>query len=390
MSAFCLESFTAQAPDPVATTNLLLLVISAQLANSTTAPASESLGDAFLPERSAVQTNVLYFVSLVLALSVSSVCILGKQWIRELQRDTAGSSFDAVRIRQARFDAFQSWKVPQILATLPVILQAALLLFFAGLLDQLWHSDDYTTAVAVSAIVTLTVFVVIATTVLPAYGCGLYLREKFTPFRSPQAWVIFIAYQRILQVFATFRVARSWAEYDTFFLATENEHSDVAPVTSVHRALRWVSEHFRNAGHVEKSLFWCLQSPEVTSILQLNRKELGLYVLCMYSSQHFQTHFAAVNYDLGNVGNVRGRFQAELLIKDANAAIEIAAVEPDTHRLQELWGRERALKVACVTVERVCDELCTFLRVGIDPQHDYRERKEQKGKHSKRLFPQTS
>ena len=36
-----------------------------------------------------------------------------------------------------RFEALQIWRLPQILAALPVVLQAALLLFFAGLLTQL-------------------------------------------------------------------------------------------------------------------------------------------------------------------------------------------------------------------------------------------------------------
>lgn len=141
MTAFCTESFSSLSPDPAETTNTLLFIISQQLANTSVAQAPISSTNVFHPKSSDAQINVLYFISLTLALSVSSVCILGKQWIREYQRDIAASACDSVRVRQARFDALYRWKVPQILAALPVILQAALMLFFTGLLVQLWNTE---------------------------------------------------------------------------------------------------------------------------------------------------------------------------------------------------------------------------------------------------------
>ena len=86
--------------------------------NFPTPPASNATAVNFHPTKSNAQLNVLYFVGLVLALSVSSVCIL----IRESQRDIPATACDAIRLFQIRFDALQVWEVRQTLATLPVVL----------------------------------------------------------------------------------------------------------------------------------------------------------------------------------------------------------------------------------------------------------------------------
>jgi len=115
-------------------TNVFLVALFQQLANSSSPVAAFSMVEDFTPSTHDVCVNVLYFISLALALFVSSVCILGKQWIREYQKDLSVSTQDAVRARQARFDSLEAWKVPQIMAALPVIFLVALLLFFTGLL----------------------------------------------------------------------------------------------------------------------------------------------------------------------------------------------------------------------------------------------------------------
>ena len=112
VTAFCSDAFQALSQNPSDTTNALLFVISQQLANSTLPSAASLAVEGFVPAKHDVQTNVLYFVSLVLALSISAVCILTKQWIREYQRDPPVSAQDAVRIRQMRFDSLEKWLVP--------------------------------------------------------------------------------------------------------------------------------------------------------------------------------------------------------------------------------------------------------------------------------------
>jgi len=163
------------------------MAISLQLSNPSSPVADISVVTSFTPNAYDVQTNALYFISLTLALSVSSICILGKQWIREYLKDIAVSPCDAARIRQMRFDSLHAWKVPQIIAALPVILLVALMLFFAGLLVQLWNISDKTTAATVLVIVALTVLLIVVTTIVPACISVRHDHSAFAPFRSPQA-----------------------------------------------------------------------------------------------------------------------------------------------------------------------------------------------------------
>jgi len=215
----------------------------------------------FTPNAYDVQINVLYFVSLTLALSVSSVCILGKQWIREYQKDISVSPRNAARVRQMRFDSLQRWKVPQIMAALPVLLLIALMLFFAGLLVQLWNFSDKTTAAAVLVIVALTVLLVIVTTVVPAWVSLRHDHSVFAPFQSPQAWILLYIVRRLqhwypqrsaflwsesgilLQVKdwkAVHPILNGWAELDLHFLKIEPQPWFDHEISSVHCVLQWV------------------------------------------------------------------------------------------------------------------------------------------------------
>jgi hypothetical protein len=370
---------------------LLYMMVSQKIGNSS---SLDSIDQPFVPSRKDVQINVLYFLSLTLALSVSFVCILGKQWIREYERDTPGSSSDAVRVRQARFDALQAWKLPQILSSLPVILQAALLLFFAGLLVQLWNVRDHTTAGVVSATVGLTLLFVIVTTVVPAHWSGKKRHEKFTPFRSPQAWIYYLAvyrqihpihgifcflirrwwgYIRLPQMlgqthrdishrihlvfsnFGTFLgqcwswalsyfevdsmpqrgpavVQSQWAMLDIAFLKEENASYrwNSKEVSSVHRALRWVFEVFRNSSEMEKSLFWCLQHQNHPPIWRLNAAKLTQYVLSGNALvrepdsddvDHIRYNLSCA-IGISDIQSARGRFQIELIIRSSNQILD--------------------------------------------------------------------
>ena len=291
----------------------------------------------FIPKAYDVHVNVLYFVSLILSLSVSSVCILAKQWIREFQKDLAVSSKDAVRVRQARFDALKAWKVPQIIASLPVLLLAALMLFFAGLLVQLWNVSDHTTAIAASVFVASTALVVFVTTVIPAYRGMQPGRSSFTPFRSPQSWTFFVIHRRIQQwcddLFNVWNrrppLLSSWAEFDMHFLAMETTPWVNHKISSVHRALRWVLHVLRNSSEMEQAVLWCLQPQYHPKGLIESDSQLNSYVLSDYkghrSSQDL--HLAYYEYSVASereqsIDTAPGRHQAEMLIRSAHTAID--------------------------------------------------------------------
>ena len=333
------------------------MAISLQLSNSSSPVADFSITNTFIPNSYDVQINVLYFISLTLALSVSSVCILGKQWIREYQKDIAVSPCDAARVRQMRYNSLQAWKVPQIMAALPVILLIALMLFFAGLLVQLWNVSDRTTAAAVLAIVALTVLLVIVTTVVPAWVSLRHDRLAFAPFRSPQAWIVFYIVRRLQCWYhpddeypnlniegienwkAIHPILNSWAEFDLHFLKIEPQYWFDQKISSVHCVLQWVVEVLRNSSEMEKSLLWCLQPKYHPKNLIQDEDELARHVLRVSDDKDtsripdwLQYEFSVQNQGHQEIDSPVGRYQAELLLRSAHRAIDDAS-----SNLQNAW-----------------------------------------------------
>lgn len=399
MTAFCIDSFQALSPNPAEKTNTILLAISRQLADSNS-PSAEALlaEDNFTASKSDVTVNVLYFVSLALTLTVSSICILGKQWIREFRRDIPGSSSDILRLRQLRYDALYRWNVPLILSGLPAILQVALLLFFAGLLQQLWNVQDHTTVSAVSVIVGIAVLVVTASTIIPAHFSRRGDCKRFTPFYSPQAWIYLFMYQQVVRlcVFITQKLFRmqwnshytptpfsgSWAAYDLEYLTHENEKiaksqtTDEDQVTSIHLVLRSAFEALGNVKDIGNSIFWCLQSPLPrpfsTAGIGNKGKNMGSYVtrLGLYVFYGEKTNPQLPSFEQScprttdsptvlssrppemTLYNSRGQLHSELLIRDANHILSTLESMPR--------AGQAALEDGVTRFEETCMKLCNF------------------------------
>lgn len=136
MTSFLIESYKNLQPDPKED---LLRQIAGQTANYTftsghlfTTFASSQLPP-FQAALSDVRVNVCWFSSLILSLSTASFGILVKQWLREYLAVEQISPRERLRIRNFRARALKEWKLYEIAAVLPVILQISLVLFFAGL-----------------------------------------------------------------------------------------------------------------------------------------------------------------------------------------------------------------------------------------------------------------
>ncbi|KAE9404962.1 hypothetical protein BT96DRAFT_385973 [Gymnopus androsaceus JB14] len=138
VTAFLIESYAWLQPPPDQNTNLILLQIIQQFQNGSNTISLEPSNSAFSVTPLAIRVNVFWFSSLALSLSCAIIGILCKQWLREYRRDAALSPKDALMLRQTRLESFQKWKVDDILSALPLLLQSALVLFFAGILDLLW------------------------------------------------------------------------------------------------------------------------------------------------------------------------------------------------------------------------------------------------------------
>ncbi|KAJ2915917.1 hypothetical protein MD484_g4506, partial [Candolleomyces efflorescens] len=203
VTAFTVESYKLLEVDHEESTATLLVGIQRQLDNlvrqNTSGPALiPDPKAAFTAPPYAVHVNVCWFLSLMLSLSTVSIGILCLQWLREYQREANMTHQDAIALRYLRFHGLERWKVPSIIAGLPLLLQGALILFFAGMVIFLWNINK-PVAIVVAIAVSTTVSFLLLTTILPpiqallsnpAWLSDVGRGHAQCPYKSPQAWAI--------------------------------------------------------------------------------------------------------------------------------------------------------------------------------------------------------
>lgn len=145
--------------------------VNAGFINSTTTFPSPATLPPFQPSTNAVRTNVLWFASLILSLISASFGMLVKQWLREYLAGEYTSPQARIRIRHFRNPSLTDWKVFEIAALLPLLLQLALMTFFVGLC--------FFTADVHSSIANTTLPLVIAWVVF-------FVAVSFAPVLSPR------------------------------------------------------------------------------------------------------------------------------------------------------------------------------------------------------------
>ncbi|KAI9059215.1 hypothetical protein FKP32DRAFT_1531505, partial [Trametes sanguinea] len=204
LTAFNVQSYLLLQPDNTDTMVLALVHISAQLESFVMDSRSmNSSASAFAPPQStafsapgfAIWMNALWFSSLTCTLSAASVAVMVKQWLHQYAQGLSGNSAETTRLRQYRYDSLVKWHVPEIIAALPILLQAALSLFFAGLLILLFNLHP-SVAVTVGIFVGALLLFTAATTLLPAYYSDCC-------YQSPQALSVFILVQETRKAFVS-------------------------------------------------------------------------------------------------------------------------------------------------------------------------------------------
>ncbi len=81
----------------------------------------------------------------------------------------SGNAYDCAHHRQYRHDALLAWKVPAIVAALPVLIHITITLFLVGLVILLWSQINSSTAYIVLVITVLMILVYSITTLLPLF-----------------------------------------------------------------------------------------------------------------------------------------------------------------------------------------------------------------------------
>ncbi|KIK70499.1 hypothetical protein GYMLUDRAFT_972542 [Collybiopsis luxurians FD-317 M1] len=145
VTAFIIESYKNLVPDNTDMTVILLAQIYRQLSNDTTLsgviPPVEQVLDtsAFIPSTSSLVCNILWFLSLSLSLTAALSATLVQQWTRNYLQATVGREMPQQRARISTYlyEGLQRFHMQGIVAAIPMLLHASLLLFLAGLVEFL-------------------------------------------------------------------------------------------------------------------------------------------------------------------------------------------------------------------------------------------------------------
>lgn len=175
VTAFTVESYSWLQQDPGDTNSQLLARISLQLSSLSSGPGfvnstvpALSLDDArsFAPTPVSVNVNILWILSLTLSLLAAFFAIAVQQWLRHLPLPPGITLREAVRLQQFRQEGLHRWQVPGIVSLLPILLQVAVVFFFAGLL-LLLQSLNRTIALLFSVVPGTGLLTVLGTTFIP-------------------------------------------------------------------------------------------------------------------------------------------------------------------------------------------------------------------------------
>ena len=163
-------------PDTGDLTVELLIYISSQLNNVST-PAYTP--QPFEAEQPYVIANALFFASLALLLVTSLLAMLVKGWIRDFNRNLPPHKLAEQRAkeREYRFRGLIANRMPEIVASIPILIQLALILFCAGLLVYL-NQTNVPIMIATGCIFSSGFVFYLLTTIIAAY-------DSSAPFPNP-------------------------------------------------------------------------------------------------------------------------------------------------------------------------------------------------------------
>jgi hypothetical protein len=146
-------------------------------------PDISEMFDIFEVQPSNILVNVFWFTSLVLNLGVAVLGIFLKQLIRTYLKWTeVMPEQKAVALRHDRYSNLVAWKLDSILAALPIILQAAVVLYLIGLVILLW-STHRIVAQVMTALIGVKLILVITLILLPVFQPVSSLSEHLVHFK---------------------------------------------------------------------------------------------------------------------------------------------------------------------------------------------------------------
>ena len=182
-SAFIIEVNSELKPDPNEETAALLRVLIHKVDNTTFGDDAPAVPQWAGPPHTIVHVQAILFASLTASLFSAFLAMLGKQWLdRYKSVDLRGSAIERSQSRQRKVDGIAAWYFDQVMQSLPLMLQAALLLFGCALSRYLWEVN---TTVA-SVVIGVTSFGVLFYLFIVVAGAA----SASCPYQTPGAHIL--------------------------------------------------------------------------------------------------------------------------------------------------------------------------------------------------------
>lgn len=176
---------------------LILLQISQQISSLTINPSSINSTvipitiSEFVPDTTAIWVNAMWFTALILSLITASLGMLVKQWLRAYLASTFVAPKERCEVRWFRRTGLLHYRVPEIAAFLPLILQIALTLFFNGLILFI-APIHISIAVSLAVVESVWLLFLLVTTLIPVFSPAC-------PYKAPCLEGPFRRFRKILE-----------------------------------------------------------------------------------------------------------------------------------------------------------------------------------------------
>lgn len=133
----------------------------------------------FTPSQGARWVNGLWFMSLALSLTAALAAVLAKEWLAAYVSERPTQPKKRALQRQRRRESLDRWMLPAMISVLPMLMHAALLVFFVGLIIWLWMLD---------LIIALTFTIFFAGILVYYFGTtGVAIMYPNCPYQTPVA-----------------------------------------------------------------------------------------------------------------------------------------------------------------------------------------------------------
>jgi hypothetical protein len=138
LSAFLIELLGRLEPDPMNIIQDVLIYQTQMMRNSSLEPYVPA---DFSPPDYIVIVNALFYASLGVMILAAFLAMLIKSWVREFDRGLRAMTIPEQRAkaREFRYLGMERWKLPEMVAILPLLIQISLFLFAVGLVLFLFH-----------------------------------------------------------------------------------------------------------------------------------------------------------------------------------------------------------------------------------------------------------